>query len=93
MEKRITVQTRRELLAALRGRYRASTREEKTRIVEDFVSISGYHRKSAIRILNGLRVGVDIAKSVFHVHAVDRHDQLQWQVRIPMKMTADSAAS
>lgn len=25
------------------------------------------------------RVGVDIAKSVFHVHGVNRHDQVQWQ--------------
>ncbi len=25
------------------------------------------------------RVGVDIAKSVFHVHGVDRHEALQWQ--------------
>ncbi len=25
------------------------------------------------------RAGVDIAKSVFHVHAVDRHDRPQWQ--------------
>ncbi|AJY48899.1 transposase IS111A/IS1328/IS1533 [Halomonas sp. KO116] len=25
------------------------------------------------------RVGVDIAKSVFHVHGVDRHDQVQWR--------------
>lgn len=26
-----------------------------------------------------IRVGVDIAKSVFHVHGVDRHDQVQWR--------------
>jgi len=24
------------------------------------------------------RVGVDIAKSVFHVHGEDRHDQVAW---------------
>ncbi|MEX1056622.1 MAG: IS110 family transposase [Natronospirillum sp.] len=29
--------------------------------------------------MNIIRVGVDIAKSVFHVHGVDRHDQTQWQ--------------
>ncbi|MFC3284802.1 IS110 family transposase [Litchfieldella rifensis] len=29
--------------------------------------------------MNIIRVGVDIAKSVFHVHGVDRHDQVQWQ--------------
>lgn len=29
--------------------------------------------------MNITRVGVDIAKSTFHVHAVDRHDQPQWR--------------
>lgn len=29
--------------------------------------------------MNITRVGVDIAKSVFHVHGVDRHDQVQWR--------------
>ena len=28
------------------------------------------------------RIGVDIAKSVFHIHAVDRHEQLVWQVKL-----------
>lgn len=29
--------------------------------------------------MNISRVGVDIAKSVFYVHGVDRHDQVQWR--------------
>lgn len=29
--------------------------------------------------MNITHVGVDIAKSVFHVHGVDRHDQVQWR--------------
>jgi transposase len=29
--------------------------------------------------VNIIRVGVDIAKSVFHVHGVDRHGKTQWQ--------------
>lgn len=29
--------------------------------------------------MNITRVGVDIAKSVFHVHGVDRHEQIRWQ--------------
>src|SRR6266852_3166228 len=53
MSKKVTVQTRRELVEALRARYRASSREEKTRILREFAAVSGYHRKSAIRILNG----------------------------------------
>ena len=32
--------------------------------------------------MNITRVGVDIAKNVFHVHAVDRHDQCQWQAKL-----------
>nr|WP_300315828.1 hypothetical protein [Halomonas sp.] len=28
--------------------------------------------------MNITRVGVDIAKTVFHVYGVDRHDQAQW---------------
>lgn len=28
------------------------------------------------------RAGVDIAKSVFHIHAVDRHDRPQWQAKL-----------
>ncbi|MCG5526578.1 IS110 family transposase [Ectothiorhodospira haloalkaliphila] len=29
--------------------------------------------------MNITRVGVDIAKSVFHIHAADRHGEIQWQ--------------
>jgi len=32
--------------------------------------------------MNITRVGVDIAKSVFHVHAVDRHDKTLWQAKL-----------
>jgi hypothetical protein len=53
VSKKVTVQTRRELVETLRARYGASSRDEKTRILQEFASISGYHRKSVIRILNG----------------------------------------
>jgi hypothetical protein len=49
----MTVQTRRELVEAVRARYRAGDRESKSRILEEYSAVSGYHRKSAIRILNG----------------------------------------
>ncbi len=32
--------------------------------------------------MNITRVGVDIAKSVFHIHAVDRHGSLVWQAKL-----------
>jgi len=28
------------------------------------------------------RAGVDIAKTIFHVHAVDRHDKVKWQAKL-----------
>src|SRR5690554_4047372 len=36
------------------------------------------------------RVGVDIAKSVFHVHGVDRHDQVQWRGKYPREKWLDA---
>ena len=53
MSAALTRTAREELVQAIRDRYQAGTREAKTRILEEFASISGYHGKSAIRILNG----------------------------------------
>ena len=44
---------RRELVGAVRARYRISAAAAKRLILREFVAITGYHRKSAIRILNG----------------------------------------
>jgi hypothetical protein len=44
---------RRQFLRALKTRYQAASKTEKTRFLEEFILISGYHRKSAIRLLNG----------------------------------------
>jgi hypothetical protein len=40
-----------ELAEVLRDRYRISTRNGKSRILDEFVSTSGYHRKYALRLL------------------------------------------
>jgi hypothetical protein len=45
-------QARREMLKAVRPRYRKAGRQEKKRILDEFVAITGYHRKYAIRLLN-----------------------------------------
>lgn len=49
----LPIDTRRQLLRALKTRYQAASKSEKTRILEEFILISGYHCKSAIRLLNG----------------------------------------
>ncbi len=49
--RQISIATRTELLAAASERYRAASRSEKRRILDEFVAIAGYHRKHAIRAL------------------------------------------
>ena len=51
MGKRISSQTRKELLEAMRRRYRDSRKMDKTRILDEFVALTGYHRKHGVRLL------------------------------------------
>ena len=50
----MTAPARRELVEALRQRSAAATREAKVSILSEFTSVSGLHRKSAIRVLNAV---------------------------------------
>lgn len=43
--------TRKELVAALQSRYGSATLDERIRILDEFVALTGYHRKHAIRLL------------------------------------------
>ena len=52
---RISMATRHELLAALAGRYAASSREQRGRILAEFTAVSGLHRKHAMRLLRAGR--------------------------------------
>ena len=40
-----------ELLATIRDRYRASCKREKSRILDEFIAVTGHHRKHGIRLL------------------------------------------
>ena len=40
-----------ELLATIRDRYRASSKREKSRILDEFIAETGHHRKHGIRLL------------------------------------------
>jgi hypothetical protein len=48
---RLSMATRKELTAAITERYRSSDRVEKARILDEFVTITGFHRKHAMRVL------------------------------------------
>jgi len=41
-----------EYLQADRGRYLRAIKAEKKKVLDEFVRVTGYHRKSAIRALN-----------------------------------------
>jgi len=48
---RISMATRDELVVALAGRYAASNRMERGRILDEFAALSGLHRRHAMRLL------------------------------------------
>ena len=53
MARTLSGSARRELIDAVRARYRSSERMAKRLILREFAALTGYHRKSAIRVLNG----------------------------------------
>lgn len=48
----MTQRSIREYTEAVRGRYLRACRKEKGRILDEFTKVTGYHRKSAIRLLH-----------------------------------------
>ncbi len=51
MKKEISRESRQELTYAIRQRYLGASKSEKARILDEFVQLTGYHRKHAIRVL------------------------------------------
>ncbi len=52
MDNKISIKAKVELVEVLRQRYRESSKMTKTQILDEFISVSGYHRKHAIRLLS-----------------------------------------
>src|ERR1044071_1738513 len=48
----MSLSAKREALARIHGRYQRAGRPHKTRILDEFCAICGYHRKAALRLLN-----------------------------------------
>ena len=53
-----------ELLATIRDHYRCSSKKDKTRILDEFIAITGHHRKHGIRLLGKLDNRKDTTHSV-----------------------------
>ena len=63
MAKRISVEVRRELVRAIGERYRSGSVDAKARILDEFVEVTGYHRKHSIRVLNSATAATVTARS------------------------------
>ena len=50
---KITGEARREVIQAVQERYAQASKPDKSRILDEFVALTGFHRKHAIRVLNG----------------------------------------
>jgi hypothetical protein len=55
--RQLSLATRRELIEAIGSRYQSGTRIEKKKILDEFVEVTGFHRKHAIRALRKAKVG------------------------------------
>lgn len=53
MDNKISTKAKAELIGVLGQRYRESSKMAKTQILDEFIAVSGYHRKHAIRLLSG----------------------------------------
>jgi hypothetical protein len=51
MDAKMSQHSKRELIQRLQGRYLQANRQEKTRMLDEFVAVTGLHRKAAIRAL------------------------------------------
>ena len=51
MTRHISMTTRKELIGALRARYGSAAFGDRSKILDEFVALTGYHRKHAIRLL------------------------------------------
>ena len=52
----ISTAARRELVESVGARYRSAAVDDKRRMLDEFVAITGYHRKHASALLRGRRL-------------------------------------
>ena len=53
--RKVSMATRAELVEAVGDRYRSADRRSKGRILDEFVAVTGFHRKHAMRLLREKR--------------------------------------
>ena len=68
-----------ELLAQIRDRYREPSKKDKSRILDEFIAVSGHHRKHGIRLLGQLGSGEDAPRPVRGRHIYDEAVIVIWE--------------
>ena len=89
MDQKLSTPSGRELLEALRNRYQSATRKEKSRTLDEVVSLLGCHRKHAIRLLT--QNNVELAEPVHQERRV--YDEAVQQALIVLWEAADRICS
>jgi len=82
----MSLKSKRELLEAVRPRYLKASKFEKQKILDEFTSATGYHRKHAIRVLknqvqvqNHLKRKTKTYKTIYHGEVVQVLEQI-WEI-------------
>jgi hypothetical protein len=85
MHRTISKIAKREVLVVLRERYHQASKVEKTRILDEFVAVTGCHRKHAVRLLTSL------CPTVPNLSAADRriYDEAVRQALVTLWEAAD----
>jgi hypothetical protein len=65
--RQLSLATRRELIQAIAKRYHAAARRDKKKILDEFVEVTGFHRKHAIRALR--KAAADEASKPRHLRS------------------------
>src|ERR1017187_989333 len=85
--RQLSLATRRELIQAIAERYHAAARPAKKKILDEFIKVTGYHRKHAIRALKGTSGTIAVAtpRSRLYYEAVRSALTILWEAadRIP----------
>ena len=64
MARTVSRETRHDLLQAIRERYGVGTKDERVRILNEFVAVTGYHRKHVIRLFTAKTVERGVRRRV-----------------------------
>lgn len=81
MGRQLQMATRLELIQAVQERYQKATKEAKQAILDEFVAVTGYHRKHAIRLLSQPRPtkSKDRRRKRVYEEAVERALIVLWE--------------